>query len=89
MRRSITLFQRVRRVVELATGPDQMNPIHPTPALKKAWDEMRAELDTPEHKAWVKKITASPTFQADQKAVAEALGKALESAEENFKHSIY
>ncbi|HYF97733.1 MAG TPA: hypothetical protein VD770_02000, partial [Coxiellaceae bacterium] len=58
------------------------------PSLK-AWQEMRAELDTPEHRASVREAIASPNFEKNQKAIADALEKALEEAERNKQHSIY
>ena len=55
MRRSITFFQKVHQVAKrLAIGLDPMSPVHPTPALEKAWKEMRALCDSEENKKILK-----------------------------------
>jgi len=86
MRAPLTFFFRqirqIHRVpVTLAVGPDPMNPIHPTPELKKNWEEMRAICDSKESKEHIKQLRASPTFEEDQKKIAERLGELLEAAE--------
>lgn len=92
----ITFF--VRKAAEAAAQASRTKAIQdrlaklltpPTGPSAKAWYKMRAELDTPEHRAWIKEIMSSPTFEAEQKVVAEALGEALEAGEENHKHSVY
>ena len=64
------VFQR--RLAELLTPPKGRS--------LQAWLDMRKKIDTPEYRAWIEEVRSSPTFEKDQKKIAERLELILEEA---------